>query len=164
MARRRIGGGAAHALEPGSNLQTQSRPDALPSDCSAMISRYGKYPPSALSPDSSAAASGHVVEWALWRCSSAADNKRIEDCIGPYPRRWSCSNCYRAGDDGPAVAAVHGAPEFTHMAPRAHHTHSRSTGERAQLARCWGEVAAQKAFSEETIATVLERTGGCPFR
>jgi hypothetical protein len=26
-----------------------------------------------------------------------------------------------------------------------------------------GEVAAQKALSEETIATVLERTGGVPL-
>jgi class 3 adenylate cyclase/tetratricopeptide (TPR) repeat protein len=56
-------------------------------------------------------------------------------------------------------------PEFhAPWPPRAHHTHIRLNRLSSRNVRMMvGEVAAQKALSEETIATVVERTGGVPL-
>ena len=56
-------------------------------------------------------------------------------------------------------------PEFrAQWPPRAHHTQITLNRLSARNVRTMvGEVAAQKALSEETIATVVERTGGVPL-
>ena len=56
-------------------------------------------------------------------------------------------------------------PEFhAPWPPRAHHTQITLNGLTSRNVRIIvGEVAAQKALSEETIATVVERTGGVPL-
>ena len=56
-------------------------------------------------------------------------------------------------------------PEFrAQWPPRAHHTQITLNRLSPRNVRTMvGEVAAQKALSEETIATVLERTGGVPL-
>ena len=56
-------------------------------------------------------------------------------------------------------------PEFhAPWPPRAHHTHIRLNRLSSRNVRMMvGEVAAQKALSEETIATVVERTSGVPL-
>ena len=56
-------------------------------------------------------------------------------------------------------------PEFhAPWPPRAHHTQITLNRLSSRNVRTMvGEVAAQKALSEETIATVVERTGGVPL-
>ena len=127
----------------------------------------GKYPPSPLSPEQQRRRLlATLVEWALGAARAQATVLVIEDLHWVDPSTLELLQLLVEQEATPRLLLLFTArPEFrAQWAPRMHHTQITLNRLSARNVRTMlREVAAQKALSEETIATVLERTAGCPF-
>src|SRR5712675_777591 len=110
MARRRIGGGAAHATgNPARTCRTQARRrvaadwSAIESPATGEVSAVSAFTRAAAPP-----IAGHVGRVGAWRCSSAADNNRDRKfALGRPFDAGAAPAVSRAGDDGTAATPVH---------------------------------------------------------
>ena len=126
-----------------------------------------KYPPSALSPEQQRRRLlATLVEWALGVARVQPTIIAIEDLHWADPSTLELLQLLvEQGTTARLLLLFTARPEFrAQWAPRTHHTQITLNRLSARNVRSMlGEVAAQKALSEETIATVLERTGGVPL-
>src|ERR1700737_3532796 len=126
-----------------------------------------KYPPSALSPEQQRRRLlAALVQWALGAARAQATVIAIEDLHWADPSTLELLQLMvEQGATARLILLYTARPEFrAQWAPRVHHTQITLNRLSARNVRTMlGEVAAQKALSEETIATVLERTGGVPL-
>src|ERR1700737_1207931 len=126
-----------------------------------------KYPPSALSPEQQRRRLlAALVQWALGAARAQATVIAIEDLHWADPSTLELLQLMvEQGATARLMLLYTARPEFrAQWAPRVHHTQITLNRLSARNVRTMlGEVAAQKALSEETIATVLERTGGVPL-
>ena len=107
-----------------------------------------------------------LVQWALGAARAQATVIAIEDLRWADPSTLELLQLLvEQGATARLLLLYTARPEFrAPWAPRAHHTQITLNRLSARNVRTMvGEVAAQKALSEETIATVLERTGGVPL-
>ena len=83
----------------------------------------------------------------------------------PFREPWFVSDSGRTGSEGAPAAPIHGAAGVScPIGAAAHHTQITLNRLNSRNVRAMvGQVAAQKALSEETIAAVVERTGGVPL-
>ena len=126
-----------------------------------------KYPPSSLSPEQQRRRLlATLVEWALGAARAQPIVIAIEDLHWADPSTLELLQLLvEQGATARLLLLYTARPEFrAQWPPRAHHTQITLNRLSARNVRTMvGEVAAQKALSEETIATVLERTGGVPL-
>jgi class 3 adenylate cyclase/tetratricopeptide (TPR) repeat protein len=126
-----------------------------------------KYPPSPLSPEQQRRRLlATLVEWALGVARVQPTIIAIEDLHWADPSTLELLQLLVEQEATARLLLLFTArPEFrAQWAPRAHHTQITLNRLSVRNVRTMlGEVAAQKALSEETIATVLERTGGVPL-
>ena len=126
-----------------------------------------KYPPSALSPEQQRRRLlATLVEWALGVARVQPTIIAIEDLHWADPSTLELLQLLvEQGTTARLLLLYTARPEFhAQWPPRAHHTQITLNRLSARNVRTMlGEVAAQKALSEETIATVLQRTGGVPL-
>ena len=126
-----------------------------------------KYPPSPLSPEQQRRRLlATLVQWALGAAGTQATVIAIEDLHWADPSTLELLQLLvEQGTTARLLLLYTARPEFhAQWPPRAHHTQITLNRLSARNVRTMlGEVAAQKALSEETIATVLERTGGVPL-
>jgi predicted ATPase len=126
-----------------------------------------KYPPSALSPEQQRRRLlATLVEWALGASRVQPIVIAIEDLHWADPSTLELLQLLVEQGATPRLLLLFTArPEFrVPWPPRTHHTQITLNRLNARNVRTMvEEVAAQKALSEETIATVLERTGGVPL-
>jgi predicted ATPase/class 3 adenylate cyclase len=142
--------------------------DALPLIAPLLnLPTSAKYPPSPLSPEQQRRRLlATLVEWALGVARVQATVIAIEDLHWADPSTLELLQLLVEQGAAARLLLLYTArPEFrTHWPPRAHHTQITLNRLSARNVRTMvGEVAAQRALSEETIATVLERTGGVPL-
>src|ERR1700687_2362091 len=107
-----------------------------------------------------------LVEWALGAARMQQTVISIEDLHWADPSTLELIQLLvEQGATAQLLLLYTARPEFhAPWPPRAHHTHIRLNRLSSRNVRMMvGEVAAQKALSEETIATVVERTGGVPL-
>ena len=101
------------------------------------------------------------------RCPRAAAGDRDRRfALGRPVDAGADPDCWSSRGRGAAAAPVHGAARVScavAAAGASYANHAQPARARATCARWWTQVAAQKALSEETIATVVERTGGVPL-
>jgi class 3 adenylate cyclase/tetratricopeptide (TPR) repeat protein len=126
-----------------------------------------KYLPSALSPEQQRRRLlATLVLWALGAARVQSTIIAIEDLHWADPSTLELLQLMvEQGATARLLLLYTARPEFrAQWAPRVHHTQITLNRLSARNVRTMlGEVAAQKALSEETIATVLERTGGVPL-
>ena len=126
-----------------------------------------KYPPSPLSPEQQRRRLlATLVEWALGVARVQPTIIAIEDLHWADPSTLELLQLLvEQGATARLLLLFTARPEFrAQWPPRAHHTQITLNRLSARNVRSMvGEVAAQKALSEEAIATVLERTGGVPL-
>ncbi len=126
-----------------------------------------KYPPSPLSPEQQRRRLlATLVEWALGVARVQPTIIAIEDLHWADPSTLELLQLLvEQGTTARLLLLFTARPEFhAQWPPRTHHTQITLNRLSARNVRTMvGEVAAQKALSEETIATVLERTGGVPL-
>ena len=126
-----------------------------------------KYPPSPLSPEQQRRRLlATLVEWALGAARVQPIVIAIEDLHWADPSTLELLQLLvEQGATARLLLLYTARPEFRAQWPqRAHHTQITLNRLSSRNVRTMvGEVAAQKALSEETIATVLERTGGVPL-
>ena len=126
-----------------------------------------KYPPSPLSPEQQRRRLlATLVEWALGAARVQPTVIAIEDLHWADPSTLELIQLLvEQGATARLLLLYTARPEFRAQWPlRAHHTQITLNRLSARNVRTMvGEVAAQKALSEETIATVVERTGGVPL-
>src|SRR5207253_8897092 len=107
-----------------------------------------------------------VVVWALGVARVQPTIIAIEDLHWADPSTLELLQLLvEQGATAPLLLLYTARPEFHAQWPqRAHHTQMTLNRLSARNVRTMmGEVAAQKALSEETIATVVERTSGVPL-
>ena len=107
-----------------------------------------------------------LVEWALGAARAQPTVIAIEDLHWADPSTLELLQLLvEQGATARLLLLFTARPEFhAQWPPRAHHTQITLNRLSARNVRTMvGEVAAQKALSEETIATVVERTGGVPL-
>jgi class 3 adenylate cyclase/tetratricopeptide (TPR) repeat protein len=125
------------------------------------------YPPSPLSPEQQRRRLlAALVEWALGAARAQATVIAIEDLHWADPSTLELLQLLaEQGTTARLLLLYTARPEFrAQWAPRAHHTQITLNRLSARNVRTMvGEVAAQKALSEETIATLVERTSGVPL-
>ena len=126
-----------------------------------------KYPPSPLSPEQQRRRLlATLVEWALGAARVQPTVIAIEDLHWADPSTLELLQLLvEQGATARLLLLYTARPEFrAQWPPRAHHTQITLNRLSARNVRTMvGEVAAQRALSEETIATVVERTGGVPL-
>jgi class 3 adenylate cyclase/tetratricopeptide (TPR) repeat protein len=126
-----------------------------------------KYPLSPLSPEQQRRRLlATLAEWARGAARAQATVVAIEDLHWADPSTLELLQLLvEQGATARLLLLFTARPEFrAQWAPRAHLTQITLNRLSARNVRTMvGEVAAQKALSEETIATVLERTGGVPL-
>jgi class 3 adenylate cyclase/tetratricopeptide (TPR) repeat protein len=126
-----------------------------------------KYPPSPLSPEQQRRRLlATLVEWALSAARAQPTVIAIEDLHWADPSTLELLQLLvEQGATARLLLLLTARPEFhAPWTPRAHHAQITLTRLSARNVRSMvGDVAAQKALPEETIATVLERTGGVPL-
>jgi class 3 adenylate cyclase/tetratricopeptide (TPR) repeat protein len=126
-----------------------------------------KYPPSTLAPEQQRRRLlATLVEWALGVARAQPTIIAIEDLHWADPSTLELLQLLVEQEATARLLLLFTArPEFrVQWAPRMHHTQITLNRLSARNVRTMlREVAAQKALSEETIATVLERTGGVPL-
>jgi class 3 adenylate cyclase/tetratricopeptide (TPR) repeat protein len=126
-----------------------------------------KYPPSTLSPEQQRRRLlAKLVEWALGVARVQPTVIAIEDLHWADPSTLELLQLLvEQGGTARLLLLYTARPEFHAQWPtRAHHPQITLNRLSARNVRTMlREVAAQKALSEETIATVLERTGGVPL-
>jgi class 3 adenylate cyclase/tetratricopeptide (TPR) repeat protein len=126
-----------------------------------------KYPPSPLSPEQQRRRLlATLVEWALGAARAQPTVIAIEDLHWADPSTLELLQLLvEQGATARLLLLYTARPEFHTPWPlRTHHTQITLNRLSTRNVRTMvGEVAAQKALSEETIATVLERTGGVPL-
>ena len=126
-----------------------------------------KYPPSPLSPEQQRRRLlATLVEWALGAARVQPTVIATEDLHWADPSTLELIQLLvEQGATARLLLLYTARPEFrAPWPPRAHHTQITLNRLSARNVRTMvGEVAAQKALSEETIATVVERTGGVPL-
>ena len=126
-----------------------------------------KYPPSPLSPEQQRRRLlATLVEWALGAARVQPTVIAIEDLHWADPSTLELIQLLvEQGATARLLLLYTARPEFRAQWPlRAHHTQITLNRLSSRNVRTMvGEVAAQKALSEETIATVVERTGGVPL-
>jgi tetratricopeptide (TPR) repeat protein len=107
-----------------------------------------------------------LVEWALGAARMQPTVISIEDLHWADPSTLELIQLLvEQGATSQLLLLYTARPEFhAPWPPRARHTHiTLNRLSSGNVRTMVGEVAAQKALSEETIATVLERTGGVPL-
>ena len=107
-----------------------------------------------------------LVEWALGAARAQATVIAIEDLHWADPSTLELLQLLvEQGATARLLLLYTSRPEFrAQWPPRAHHTQITLNRLNARNVRTMvEEVAARKALSEETIATVVERTGGVPL-
>jgi class 3 adenylate cyclase/tetratricopeptide (TPR) repeat protein len=126
-----------------------------------------KYPPLLLPPEQQRRRLlATLVEWALVGARAQPTVITIEDLHWADPSTLELLQLLvEQGATARLLLLFTARPEFrAQWALRAHHTQITLNRLSARNVRTMmGEVTAQKALSEETIATVLERTGGVPL-
>jgi tetratricopeptide (TPR) repeat protein len=126
-----------------------------------------RYPSSPLSPEQQRRRlMATLVEWMLSAARVEPTVIAIEDLHWADPSTLELIQLLvEQGATSRLLLLYTARPEFhAPWPPRAHHTHIRLNRLSSRNVRMMvGEVAAQKALSEETIATVVERTGGVPL-
>ena len=126
-----------------------------------------KYPPSPFSPEQQRRRLlATLVEWALGVARVQPTIIAIEDLPWADPSTLELiQRLVEQGATARLLLLFTARPEFrASWPPRAHHTQLTLNRLSSRNVRTMvGEVAAQKALSEETIATVVERTGGIPL-
>ena len=125
------------------------------------------YPPSALSPEQQRRRLlATLVEWVLGAAREQPLVIATEDLHWADPSTLELIQLLvEQGATARLLLLYTARPEFhAPWAMRAHHTQITLNRLSARNVRTMvGEVAAQKALSDETIATVVERTGGVPL-
>jgi class 3 adenylate cyclase/predicted ATPase len=125
------------------------------------------YPPSPLSPEQQRRRLlATLVEWVLGAANAQPLVIAIEDLHWADPSTLELIQLLvEQGATARLLLLYTARPEFhAPWAIRAHHTQITLNRLSARHVRTMvGEVAAQKALSDETIATVVERTGGVPL-
>jgi class 3 adenylate cyclase len=125
------------------------------------------YPPPTLSPEQQRRRLlATLVEWVLGSARAQPLIIVTEDLHWIDPSTQELIQLLVEQGAGARLLLLYTArPEFrTHWPQRAHHTQITLNRLSARNVRSIvGQVAAQKALSEETIATVVERTGGVPL-
>jgi hypothetical protein len=126
-----------------------------------------KYPPSPLSPEQQRRRLlATLVDWVLGVARLRPTIVAIEDLHWVDPSTLELIQLLvEQGATARLFLIYTGRPEFHAQWPqRAHHTQITLNRLSSRNVRTMvGEVAAQKALSEETIVTVLARTGGVPL-
>ena len=126
-----------------------------------------KYPPSSLSPEQQRRRLlATLVEWVLGAARAQPMVIAIEDLHWADPSTLELLQLLvEQGATARLLLLYTARPEFHAQWPlRAHHTQITLNRLSSRNVRTMvEEVAAQKALSEETIATVVERTGGVPL-
>ena len=126
-----------------------------------------KYPPLPLSPEQQRRRLlATLVEWVLGAARRQPLIVTIEDLHWLDPSTLELIHLLvEQGATAPLMLLYTARPEFrAQWQPRAHHTQITLNRLSARNVRSIvEEVAAQKALSEETIATVVERTAGVPL-
>jgi predicted ATPase len=126
-----------------------------------------KYPPSPLSAEQQRRRLlATLVEWMLSAARVQPTVIAIEDLHWADPSTLELLQLLvEQGTTARLLLLYTARPEFrAQWPPRAHHTQLTLNRLSSRNVRTMmGEVAAQKALSEETIATVVERTGGVPL-
>src|SRR5882757_1306734 len=126
-----------------------------------------KYPPSPLSPEQQRRRLlATLVEWALGAARAQPIVIAIEDLHWADPSTLELLQLLvEQGATARLLLLYTARPEFHAQWPlRAHHTQITLNRLSSRNVRTMvGEVAAQKALSEETVAIVVERTGGVPL-
>jgi class 3 adenylate cyclase len=125
------------------------------------------YQPSLLSPEQQRRRLlATLVEWMLGTARAQPTMIAIEDLHWADPSTLELLHLLvEQGATARLLLLYTARPEFhASWQPRAHHTHITLDRLSSRNVRTMvGEVAAQKALSEETIATVVERAGGVPL-
>jgi class 3 adenylate cyclase/ribosomal protein L40E len=125
------------------------------------------YPPSTLSPEQQRRRLlATLVEWVLWAARVQPTVIATEDLHWTDPSTLELIQLLvEQGATSQLLLLYTARPEFS--APwslRAHHTQITLNRLNANNVRTMiGQIAVQKALSDETIATVVERTGGVPL-
>jgi predicted ATPase len=126
-----------------------------------------KYPPSSLSPEQQRRRLlATLVEWTLGAARLQPTVIAIEDLHWVDPSTLELLTLLvDQGATAPLLLLYTARPEFgAPWPPRAHHTQITLNRLSARNVRTIvGQVAAQKALSEETVAAVVERTSGVPL-
>ena len=126
-----------------------------------------KYPPSTLSPEQQRRRLlATLVEWVLGAARAQPTVIAIEDLHWADPSTLELIQLLvEQGATARLLLLYTARPEFRAPWPlRAHHTQITLNRLSARNVRTMvAQVAARKALSEETIATVVERTGGVPL-
>jgi class 3 adenylate cyclase/tetratricopeptide (TPR) repeat protein len=126
-----------------------------------------RYLPSPLSPEQQRRRLlATLVEWVLSAARAEPTVIAIEDLHWADPSTLELIQLLvEQGATSQLLLLYTARPEFrAPWPPRAHHTQITLNRLSSRNVRMMvGEVAAQKALSEETIATVVERTGGVPL-
>jgi predicted ATPase len=130
------------------------------------LSIPAKYPPSPLSPEQQRRRLlATLVEWARGAARAQPTVIAIEEHWADPSTLELLQLLVEQGATARLLLLYTARPEFRAQWPqRAHHTQITLNRLSSRNVRTMlREVAAQKALSEETIATVLERTGGVPL-
>ena len=155
-------------LEPALVLAGLKPAEALPLIAPLLnLSIPAKYPPSPLSPEQQRRRLlATLVEWVLGSARVQPTVIATEDLHWADPSTLELIQLLvEQGATARLLLLYTARPEFHAQWPlRAHHTQITLNRLSSRNVRTMvGEVAAQKALSEETIATVVERTGGVPL-
>ena len=126
-----------------------------------------KYPPSPLSPEQQRRRLlATLVQWALGAARVQPTIFAIEDLHWADPSTLELLQLLvEQGATARLLLLFTARPEFrTTWPPRTHHTQITLNRLSARSVRTMvGQVAAQKALTEDTVAVVIERTGGIPL-
>ena len=168
VARRRVGGGATRATGNPLELAGLKPAEALPLIAPLLnLPLPAKYPPSSLSPEQQRRRLlATLVEWALGAARVQPMIIAIEDLHWADPSTLELLQLLvEQGATARLLLLYTARPEFrAQWSQRAHHTQITLNRLSARNVRTMvEEVAAHKALSEDTLATVVERTGGVPL-
>jgi class 3 adenylate cyclase/tetratricopeptide (TPR) repeat protein len=155
-------------LEPSLVLAGLKPAEALPLIAPLLnLPLPAKYPPSSLSPEQQRRRLlATLVEWALGAARVQPIVIAIEDLHWADPSTLELLQLLvEQGATARLLLLYTARPEFrAQWPPRAHHTQLTLNRLSSRNVRTMvGQVAAQKALTEETVATVIERTGGVPL-
>ena len=155
-------------LEPSLGLAGLKPAEALPLIAPLLnLPIPAKYSPLALSPEQQRRRLlATLIDWVLGAARAQPIVIAIEDLHWADPSTLELLQLLvQQGATARLLLLYTARPEFHAQWPqRAHHTQITLNRLSSRNVRTMvGEVAAQKAMSEETIATVVERTGGVPL-
>jgi class 3 adenylate cyclase/tetratricopeptide (TPR) repeat protein/ribosomal protein L40E len=155
-------------LEPSLELAGLKPAEALPLIAPLLnLPVPAKYPPSPLSPEQQRRRLlATLVEWALGAARVQPIVIAIEDLHWADPSTLELLQLLvEQGATARLLLLYTARPEFrAQWPPRAHHTQLTLNRLSSRNVRTMvGQVAAQNALTEETVATVVERTGGVPL-